>query len=166
MFQKNALKVLHIIDHMGDGGAQEMLRILQKKVPTQIIFLRECQKLEIFKKFSPVSFFSVYKKLKKIQPEIIHIHLQKSLWCVIFGRIFFPEIFVNKKLIFHEHGTVLEKNFWYGSLIKISQKHIDKYISPSKSTKKALIQNTIFSEKIYIIPNLLQKPLISKKKRF
>ena len=156
------IQSVHIIDHMGYGGAQEMLRILHKKNPIVII---EIRKKEVLQKFSPISFFSVYKQIKNIYPPIIHIHLQKSLWCIFFGKIFFPEIFTHTKIIFHEHGTVLEKNFWYSKLMRFSHQYIDAYISPTQSTKNVLIQNKINPEKIHIISNFIEKPCKSLKRK-
>lgn len=163
------VKVLHVIDHFGFGGAQTIVNgLLNKwetdgiklisyalrksnngiKVDNKIFFMSNHKyKYDIF------SFFELKKFIETNKVEILHLHLVKSM---LFG-ILIKQIYHNAfKIIVHEHGKVFNDIFWYNNLLKLFQSKVDLFIAVSEATKKRLIENAgIKQDKIKVLCNFV-----------
>jgi glycosyltransferase involved in cell wall biosynthesis len=162
------MKNLHIIDHVGMGGAQTILKSIfeKEKNNKNIIYyaLRNNNiKVDInhqninyyksYSKFNIGSFFELRKIIANQNVDILHCHLAKSM---IFGYILKIFFFKNIKLIFHEHGRIFENLTWYNYFIKISQNKVNLYIAVSNATKIKLSKKASISEnKIKVLYNFV-----------
>lgn len=145
------MKILHIIDNLGLGGAQTLVRDIfeyQKENKDIYLFSLREKKIKIMvehentfdfcgaKKYS----FSPLKKIREIiikeKIDVLHCHLFRSnIFGFILKKIWFPNI----KIVIHEHGEIFQSNIFYNLFIKISKKYIDKIIAVSGVTKKEII---------------------------
>src|SRR3989344_3696257 len=113
------MKILHLIDSLGLGGAQTVVKgIFENQRKNKDIFLYVLRKREINidvdhpnvkifnsnKKYSLASIQELRNLIEKEQISIIHCHLFRSQ---VFGWILKRFYFPNIKLIFHEHGQIL-----------------------------------------------------------
>ncbi|HPY88980.1 MAG TPA: glycosyltransferase family 4 protein [Spirochaetota bacterium] len=162
------MKILHIIDSMGLGGAQTVLKgIFESQKTNSEIFLFSLRNREInieidhsnvvINKFSKKYSIAPIKQLKtlirKENIEIIHCHLFKSQIFGYFLKLFY---FPNIKLIFHEHGEIFQNHIIYNAFMKISRNRVDLYLAVSKATKKHLIDKIkIHENKIHILYNFV-----------
>ena len=140
----NGPRVLHIIDHMGLGGAQRVLEGLISHSKNEEWFfysLRKCPKISESlscgnsnSKYDFLSFFEVKRLIKEKNINILHCHLKKSfLIGYLLKRFFFPNIV----LIFHEHGKIEDNK--YIKFLHFGKKHVDLFIAVSDATQKRLI---------------------------
>lgn len=154
------MKILHLIDHVGLGGAQNVVYDIisnQRKNNNIKMCLISLSNNKIASKFLEIDFdyfaqnkyslryfFTLRKIIEKEKFDVLHCHLQKSL---LFGFLmksfFFPEL----KLIFHEQGKIFTNSRIYSIFIKLSKKQVNKYIAVSKATKNHLIEKGKLDEK-------------------
>lgn len=148
------MKILHIIDHLGIGGAQTLLKgIFEKEKDNRNIF---CYSLRINKidieinhpnvrfyegnsKYNIKSLFELRKLIHENDIEVLHCHLEKSMF---FGYLLKLLFFKDIKLIFHEHGRIFQNQMWYTQFIRQTRSKVDLYIAVSKATEKQIIENT------------------------
>ena len=91
-------KILHIIDHLGLGGAQTIVKALSRMKNTHVYVLRRDNKLIESQKDNiryidtlnryrfPI--FEIRRFVKKEKIDILHLHLSKSIFLgIIFGTI-------------------------------------------------------------------------------
>jgi L-malate glycosyltransferase len=170
------MRILHIIDSLGLGGAQVVVKgIFESQSSNKDIFLFALRKKEITTKISHKNIsisssnkkysFSALKELRSfIQKEnidVIHCHLFKSQ---LFGWILKKYYFPNIKLIQHEHGRIFQKNKFYNKFIKFSKKETNLFIVVSKATKKELMRiGEINGSQIGILHNFVDLKKFSKK---
>lgn len=147
------MNILHVIDHMGIGGAQTILKgIFERDASRKDLF---CYSLRIDKfenkidhpnvryykghsRFNVNSLFELREFVNDNNIEILHCHLLKSM---IFGYLLKLLFFKNIKLIFHEHGRIFQDQSFYKSFIKLSKNTVDLHIAVSEATEKQLIDN-------------------------
>ena len=161
------INVLHIIDHLGLGGAQSVIKGINKikkntGITIKIYSLRHSDlervdnypNVQIYSsasKYSLKPILSIRKFLRNDEIDIIHCHLFRSQvvgW--LLKIIFFPSIY----LIYHEHGTILRDNFSSNLFYKLSKKFVDLFIAVSIITKEKLISEANIEEnKIEVLPN-------------
>lgn len=144
------MKVLHVIDSMGLGGAQTLVKgIFEYRNDSKNIYLFSLRNKEIevtvnhdnvkkfntTKKYSLAALFELKKLIKNEHIDILHCHLFKSQ---VFGwllkKIWFPDI----KLIFHEHGEIFYKHIFYKPFLKLAVKEVNLFIAISKETQRLL----------------------------
>lgn len=171
------MKILHIIDHLGIGGAQTLLKgIFEKEKNNQNIF---CYSLRINKidievnhpnvryyegnsRFDIKSFFKLRKLIQENDIDVLHCHLEKSMF---FGYLLKLLFFNDIKLIFHEHGRIFQNQVLYGQFIKKTRHKVDLYIAVSKATEKQLIENTgITQDEIKVLFNFVDVDYFSSQK--
>jgi glycosyltransferase involved in cell wall biosynthesis len=166
------MKLLHVINSLGTGGAE---KLLQESIPlynklgikTDLLLLNgtEHSFLKTFKKLSPDNLFSpgntsVYNPLLifKIIPflkkyDIIHVHLFPSLYWVAFAKMF---SFSNVKMVFTEHNTTNKRrsSFIFKIIDKIIYSYYSKIITISSEVDQN-IKNHLKAkkEKFILIPN-------------
>lgn len=162
------MKVLHIIDSLGLGGAQTIVKgIFENQRNKENLLLFVLRKREIETKLNSSSIM-IYKssrkyslkpitELKKIiekeNIDILHCHLFRSQ---VFGYILKKKYFPDIKLIFHEHGEIFQKHLSYNSFMKFSKKYVNLYLAVSEATKKALVEKAgIDPKKIVVLYNFV-----------
>jgi glycosyltransferase involved in cell wall biosynthesis len=178
------LNVLHVIDHLGTGGAQSILRdIFGSNKNNSKIFLfslrrspqnfnienERCYLSKSQSKYNLVYLFKLKKFIKKHDIQVLHCHLYKSQ---IFG-YFIKLLFLRKiKLIFHEHGQILAKspssffNYLYKFFLRIAKHRVDFFIAVSKQVKESLIEDAnIQSAKIIILYNSIDGNKFDDRKK-
>lgn len=172
------MKILHIVDSMGFGGAQIVVKgIFESQKENSDIFLFSLRKREInidikhkniyiYTSKSKYSFRPI-KKLKEIikkeQIDVLHCHLPRSqVFGWILKKYYFPDI----KLIFHEHGRILgsegrgikiflEQQIFYQFTI-FSRNYVDLYIAVSRAIEHRLIEKTkVPQNKIQVLYNFV-----------
>src|SRR3989338_4867280 len=162
------MKILHIIDSLGLGGAQTVVKgIFEKQPKNKDIFLYALRKREITTKiknknvkiFNSTSKYSLepIKELRKLiekeKIDILHCHLFRAQvlgW--ILKRFYFPKI----KLIMHEHGQIFQNDIHYNFLMSKMQKEVNLFIAVSKATKQKLIEKAkIDPKKITVLYNFV-----------
>lgn len=161
-------RVLHVIDHMGCGGAQVLLQdIFTDQSSNDLLFLFSLRRVndEIVvththyspatnnSKFSLKSFFDLRKTISKNDITILHCHLLRSqVYGLALKIFFFPRI----RLIIHEHGGVFKGGFFYRFFLYISQYWADFIIAISNSTKNELaVRARVKEERIVMLPNFI-----------
>ncbi len=164
------MKILHLIDHMGLGGAQTIVKdFIEKQDNTYLFALRKSnneikfdkiyeKRLHFFDTNSRTLNFKAIKELKnyikKNEIDILHVHLPKSTLIAYLLKKFYnlPKL----KIIIHEHGPIYSNNFIYILLLKLISKKAFKFIAVSKKTKE-LLQNKIKikEEKLELIYNYI-----------
>ncbi len=145
------MKILHIIDTFSYGGAQILLKGLLERQKDwgdnfhHHLFVLRRTRNEIPNKLTTItfsicrnkfcffSFLELIFHIKKHKPDIVHCHLQKS---IILG-VFIKLLLKKKKLIIHEHGTILQKNnAVYIKVLKKFIKKVDLLIAVSTAIEK------------------------------
>ena len=174
------MKILHIIDSLGLGGAQTVVKgIFEKQKNNKNIFLFALRNREITtkinhknvviynsnSKYSLLPLFDLKRIIKKNNIDILHCHLFRSqVFGWILKKFYFPKI----KLIIHEHGQIFQKDTHYNYLMKKIQNKVDLFIAVSKATKRKLIENAgIQEDRIKVLYNFVDlerfNPEILKK---
>jgi len=162
------MKILHIIDSLGLGGAQTVVKgVFENQKDNRNIFLFslrrrninieiEHKNIIIFnsnRKYSLKSLFELRDLIKKEKIDILHCHLFKAQF---FGWLLKIIYFPNIRLIQHEHGKIFRDVFYYNKFINFSQKKTDLFIAVSKATKNKLIENgKVKDNKINVLPNFV-----------
>lgn len=144
------MKVLHIIDHIGLGGAQKIIEPLFENSSTFLVsFSKKAQENQILKKkVLSFSIFSFFRFIKKEKIQIIHAHL-RCIHILVFLKFFFPHII----LIYHDHGyssqpkKIIPLFFWLFDFL------IDHYIAVSAKIQKNLQSFEIPAKKISLLQN-------------
>ncbi len=162
------MKVLHIIDSLGLGGAQTVVKgIFEAQKDNLDMYLYSLRMREItvevdhlnvkIQKSKSKYTLSPLLELKHVigreKIEILHCHLFRSQ---VFGwllkKIWFPHI----KLIFHEHGEIFYSNPCFVPFLKVSARAVDTYIAVSKATRDLLVSKaTTPKEKIQVLYNFV-----------
>ncbi len=168
MGQWDEMKTLHIIDNLGLGGAQSVIKgIFDSQINNENIYLFALRQTRIEAKIKHSQYY-IYKssskysltplkelkrKIDKENIEVLHCHLFRSqLFCYLLKRLFFPEV----KLIFHEHGRIFQEQLFYNLFIRHSIKVVDLYIAVSYATARNLKKKTrVPDAKIAVLYNFV-----------
>jgi L-malate glycosyltransferase len=163
------MKILHIIDHLGLGGAQAVvgnilesqkgknkdifLFVLRKKKANININNKNVYVFNSNKKYSLKPINELKSLIKKEKIDILHCHLFRSqFFGYILKKIYFPNI----KLIFHEHGEIFRKKWYSVTFLRLAKKDVNLFIAVSKVTKEKLIKYAgINSNKIRVLYNFI-----------
>lgn len=159
------MKVLHIIDSMGLGGAQTVVKGIfeyQKKNNEIFLFSLRRKKTETkvehknviifdsYKKYSLKSLFALRIFVRENQIDILHCHLfRANIFGYLLKFFWFPKI----KLIIHEHGGIVEDGLIYTKFIKFTSSRTNCYIAVSEFIKSKLIAEGASKNKIKLIYN-------------
>lgn len=160
-----ALRLLHVIDHLGFGGASMCVKnivenIDKEKFETFICALRtnpvpvqiKSQVISLkYSKYDPRSILAIIKICKEHKIGILHAHLQKS----IIGSLL-ASYFCKIPVIIHEHGAIFHKGLSfsiYRLLLKLFHKRATIIVANSQATARELTQAGINRNKIEIIYN-------------
>jgi len=161
------IRVLHVIDHLGYGGAPVVVkniieRLSSEDIETFVCALRTNPKAMPIKttlisltyhKYNPLAFLAIAKLCKEHEIDIIHAHLQKSIIsCLLAGFL------CDAKIIIHEHGPIFRRGTGciYRFLLKLLATKASIAIANSQATMAALNQTAGFAkESIYIVSNFI-----------
>ena len=142
------VNILHIVDHPGIGGAQNIINDLIRKTLKNHYFFAlrkspstlssDTKAIYIPKSKSKWNFFIIFKLLRFIRKhniKILHLHLFRSTITGLCIKIFFLK---NIILIHHEHGKVLstekKSHKIYIMILRLFQSKIDLFLAISNST--------------------------------
>lgn len=165
------MKALHIIDHMGMGGAQVLLPYLVRENKNSLALVLSNKKRNYLIKLPHRYFLSKSKNIISLYPileiknlvnknksELLHCHLWRSqLFGLVIKKLFFPNI----KLVFHVHSRI--RRFSPGWLLLfISRHNVDSFIAVSPTTEKEIISCKVRPEKIIVIPNFISPEFFTK----
>jgi|LGVF01.1.fsa_nt_gb glycosyltransferase involved in cell wall biosynthesis len=162
------MRILHIIDHIGIGGAQKVAEGIvenyrDKKNKSYCYALRkkgeqQSNNENMFTrnttfKYDLFSLFELKSLIVKNNIEILHCHLFKACFIgYLLKKFYFKKI----KLIFHEHGRIFQNSRIYNFFLKHTQNKVDLFIAVSAATKKRLMENArIPEEKIRVLYNFV-----------
>ncbi|MDO8514325.1 MAG: glycosyltransferase family 4 protein [bacterium] len=168
------MKILHIIDSLGLGGAQSVVKgIFEAQKDNKSIFLFALRKREITteinhenvsifnssSKYSLAPLFALKKLIEREKIDILHCHLFRSnVFGWLLKVIWFPKI----KLIFHEHGSIAIDGIFYRIFLRLSRKSVILYIAVSQAMKRALVTLHIPEEKITVLYNFVDTKKFSR----
>lgn len=162
------MKVLHIIDSLGLGGAQTVVKgIFEAQRDNDDIYLFALRQREITteighpnvsifpskSKYSLAPLFELKNIVEKNKIDVLHCHLFRSnVFGYLLKRIWFPNI----NLIIHEHGGIGVREKGYSLSLRLMNDKVDKYIAVSKSISKSLVDySNITSDKISVLYNFV-----------
>ncbi|MEN8120036.1 MAG: glycosyltransferase family 4 protein [Bacteroidota bacterium] len=177
------MKVLHIIDTLGPGGAQILLKDLfenQKLNPniylfclrkTKLINNIEHHNIFVFNSHSKYSFkplFTIKKEIEKYEIDILHCHLFRSQ---VFGYLIKLFFHSKLKLIFHEHGQILGsetgskiEDLIFKNFLRFVKRRVDSFIAVSQKVHISLKNKTKITEnKIKTLYNFINLKQINLK---
>lgn len=162
-----SIKVLHVIDHIGFGGAPMVVKNIAEKLDsdcfeTIVCALRTNPKaLPIdaelinltFGKYNPFAFLKIASICKEHKIDIVHAHLQKSVVSCLLACFL-----CNAKVIIHEHGPIFRGGTGciYRLLLKLLGSKATASIANSQATKAALSKTIGLGEKtIFVVSNFI-----------
>jgi glycosyltransferase involved in cell wall biosynthesis len=161
------IRVLHVIDHLGYGGAPFVVKGIVERMPADRIESFVCALRPNAKslpiqaqittlqghKYSPAAIWSIANLCKSHQIDIIHAHLQKAFLVGLLATYLCPS-----RLILHEHGPIFRRGAGclYRGFLRLLGARADGIIANSEAAKAAL-QQTIRSPEIPIavVPNFI-----------
>jgi glycosyltransferase involved in cell wall biosynthesis len=161
------IRVLHVIDHLGYGGAPVVVKNITEKldaenIETLVCALRTNPEAMPIKttlislthhKYNPFAFITIAKFCKQYKINIIHAHLQKSIIsCLLAGFL------CDAKIIIHEHGPIFRRGTGciYRLLLKLLAKKASAAIANSQAAITALKQTAGFAEQsTHVVSNFV-----------
>ena len=158
------MRVLHLIDHFGIGGAQTVVKGILTSDKEQDCFAIRSKENQTTKienvyfsksnlKLNVRTLYEIKELIIKNNYSILHCHLFGAyIFGYILKRIRFPDF----KLVYHEHGRIFKNKWLYNFFLKHTQNKVDLFIAVSAATKKRLIENVGIPEgKIKILYNFV-----------
>jgi len=162
---KMPLRVLHVINSLGLGGAQVCLKYLAENASDAVkilVYPLRANKIVMpidaaviklpFRHYDPRKFFAILRLCREHQIDIIHAHLHKS----IIGALL-ATYFRDVRVVLHEHGPIFRSGPQYGLyrfLLRRLHQRAGRVIAVSQATAQRLIQKAkIDPRRISIIPN-------------
>lgn len=147
-----AIKVLHVIDHLGFGGGPTTVKTIVENITSNEIECLVCQlrsKPEAvslnaklitltYGKYDPRTVFAVARLCKKHKINILHAHLPKSIMSCLLS-----SYFCNVPVIVHEHGPIYEEGVFYSIyrlVLRILRHRAAVIIANSQVTARELIK--------------------------
>lgn len=159
------MNILHIIDHMGFGGAQQLLRDILPELENRIngevhlYVLRVAEhhsiphmKHCVSKNIDRYNFWIIFDVLRYIifnRIDVVHLHLHKA---VIVGLI--AALFLRVKVIVHEHTNFLKQPPKYRRIVKLLKTRVTVIITDAKVYKEDIEDAlSLPSKKIRLVRN-------------
>lgn len=169
------IRVLHVIDHFGYGGAPFVVKNIAERIDAGRIESLVCtlrtnpEAMPIKKtlinlgyhKYNPFVFFSIARLCKEHKIDIIHAHLQKS----VIGAMV-ASFFCNAKIILHEHGPIFRggTGFIFRWLLRTFSSRAAGAIANSQAAKAALVQGAGLDEgSIHVVSNFINPTQLDRK---
>ena len=162
------VRVLHVIDHLGYGGAPFVVKGIVERMPADRVESLVCAlrpnprplpiRAEVITlqghKYSPAALWAIANLCRSRQVDIIHAHLQKAFLAGLLATYLCPS-----RLILHEHGPIFRRGTgggMYRGLLRLLGARADAIIANSEAAKSAL-QRTIRATKlpIAVVPNFI-----------
>ena len=161
------IRVLHVIDHLGYGGAPVAVKNMAERISGDEIEIIVCalrtnpDAMEIktksinltYGRYNPLAFWAVIKLCKDHKIDIIHAHLQKSVInCLLVG------YFCKAKIIIHEHGPIFRggTGSLYRLLLRMLGSRASMAIANSQATQAALQKTTGLDEEfVSVVSNFI-----------
>lgn len=161
------IKVLHVIDHLGYGGAPFVVKNIAERVNAGRIETFVCalrtnpEAIPIkttlinlgYHKYNPFAFFAIAKLCKEHKINVIHAHLQKSIVCCLLS-----SFFCDAKIIVHEHGPIFRRGtgFVFRWLLRAFRSRATAALANSQAAQTALIRAAGFNEEsITVVSNFI-----------
>jgi len=161
------IKVLHVIDHLGYGGAPFVVksiaeRVSKEKVESLVCALRpnpepiplEAEVINLnFHKYNPLAFLRISNLCRNRNIDIVHAHLQKSVISCLLA-----SFRCGSKIVIHEHGPIFRSGggYIYRLLLKALASRASAAIGNSQATKEALMRVTSMPEEsVSVISNFI-----------
>jgi len=160
------IRVLHVIDHLGYGGAPIAVKGIVENIDTNKFDIIVCAlrtnpiaiplkaKLTSLKssKYNPKSIFAINRICRENHIDIIHAHLRKSIITSLVA-----SIFCKSKIIIQEHGDIFQggTGYFYRFLLRFLGNRAAKAIVNSQAAQTALLKTGLHREKISVISNFI-----------
>jgi len=151
------IRVLHVIDHLGYGGAPFVVKGIVERMPADRVESLVCAlrpnpkslsiQAEVItlkgRKHSLSAIGSIARLCKTHQIDILHAHLQKAVISSLLATYF-----CDSRLILHEHGPIFRggTGCLYRGLLRLLGPRADMIIANSEAAKSALQQTMRSSE--------------------
>ena len=159
------IKVLHVIDHMGYGGAPVVVKNIVDfhegdKVAAYVCALRtnpraipiKAKQLNLrYGRYNPCSILAIAKICRQYDIDIVHAHLEKSIVSSLLA-----SFLCSSRIIIHEHGAIFRggMGFIYRFLLRLLARRSAASIANSEATKPALQQVTnLPDERVHVVYN-------------
>ena len=169
------IKVLHVIDHLGYGGAPFVVKNIAERIDAGRIETFVCslrtnpQALPIettlinlgYHKYNPFVVFAIARLCKERRIDIVHAHLQKSVICCLLA-----SFFCDARIIIHEHGPIFRSGtgFIYRLLLRALGSRATTAIANSQAAKTALVRKAGLNEgSIRIVSNFINLAQLDRK---
>ncbi len=152
------IRVLHVIDHLGYGGAPFVVKNLVERMPADRIESHVCslrvnpKPLPIDAlvttlqsgKYSPAVVRAIANLCKSQQIDIVHAHLQKAIISSLLATFLH-----RSRLVLHEHGPIFRggTGCLYRAVIRLLGSRADAIIANSEAAKSAVL-STLHSDKV------------------
>jgi len=161
------IRVLHIIDHLGFGGAQIVVKGIMDGSQDENMFLYVLRKADneitiqhrnVYiadsrNKYKVKSLLELAKIIRDDDVKILHCHLTKSFCFGFLLKMFF---FKDITLIFHEHGNIFVNGYCYNLCLKTMRNTTNSFIAVSNVVKKKLVVDAdIEAKKIKVLYNFV-----------
>jgi len=161
------IRVLHVIDHLGYGGAPFVVKGIVERMPAErvesvVCALRPNRKslpinaevitLKGFK-YSPAAICSIARICRKHRIDIVHAHLQKAVIASLLATYL-----CRRRLILHEHGPIFRRGAGsvYRGFIRLLGSRADAIIANSEAAKSAVQQTVRRAElPVVVVPNFV-----------
>lgn len=166
------MKVLHVIDHAGLGGAQRVLEsiirsgeegqhltyVLNTSKKPYSFFEGKFETSAWGKRFLPWHLIKLVQIIRSQKITHIHAHLEASQMFCLALRWIFPKLSVT----FHEHGKIVRSNKLYTLVVRIASWSKINFIAISHHTEKGLLQ---FADRkfVHYLPNPILAPTKLRK---
>lgn len=161
------IKVLHVIDHLGYGGAPFVVKNIAERIDSERIETFVCalrtnpEAIPIqttlinlgYHKYNPFVAFAIAKICKEHEINLIHAHLQKSILCCLLA-----SFFCNAKIIVHEHGPIFRggTGFIFRGFLKAFASRATMAIANSQAAQAALVWTGGFEESsVTVVSNFI-----------
>jgi len=169
------IRVLHVIDHLGYGGAPFVVKNIAERIDAGRIETFVCalrtnpEALPIkttlvnlgYRKYNPLAFLAIARLCKKHKIDLIHAHLQKAA----IGSLV-ASYFCDAKIILHEHGPIFRGGTGciFRWLLRAFGSRAAGAIANSQAAKAALVRAAGLDEgSIHVVSNFINSTQLDRK---
>jgi glycosyltransferase involved in cell wall biosynthesis len=168
------MRVLHIIDSLGAGGAERIAKNLLEFQPSEDVFLYALRSVDrplviahpnvkahpSSSRFSPMPLQELLTWIRASNISVLHCHLFRSQ---VFGWLLKTFYFPKIALVFHEHGRIFGPDFSsrledksFLAFLRVASSRVDRFIAISVATRNRLISRArVKTEKITTLYNFV-----------